>query len=135
MNHSHHGAPPVHLRGPGRHRSPVQRLNLLAAVLLGVAPIIFGLLQAGTSGADFGTFWMALAATFFAGGVLAAAIGRRRSRRAVRVQAIVIFMVSTVLAAGAAFVFDAPNAWVVAVTFGLCLGTASVLFGLARPGA
>jgi len=117
-------------------RSPTQQASLVAAVLFGVAPMCFGLLRAWRSQYDFRMFWMALVATVFAFSVLVAAIGRRRSRHAVVIQALVIFVVSTVLSWGTGYALGAisgPGAWMVAVVFGFCLATASVFIAFARP--
>lgn len=118
-------------------RSPFQRVTLAAAVLFGAAPLCFGLFRAWQTGYDFRMVWMAMAASLFAAGVLASSIGRRRSRRAVRRQSAVIFVVATLLAGGTGFVFGAtagPGVWMVAVVLGFCLAAASVLVAFARPG-
>lgn len=81
-------------------------------------------------------FWMAVAASLFAGGTLLAAIGRRRSQHAVKVQAIIIFVVCTLLAGAAAYVFGATawfGIWAVSAVFGGCLSAASLMVAVARP--
>ena len=119
------------------HHSSVQRLYEIAALLLGAAPIGFSLFRAWqTDTTDYRMFWMAVAASLFAGGTLLAAIGRRRSQHAVKVQGIVIFIVSTLLAGAAAYLFGATawfGIWAVAVVFGGCLSAASLLIEVARP--
>jgi hypothetical protein len=47
--------------------------------------------------------WMAVASSLFAAGVLATAIGRRRSRHDVFVQSAVILVVATLLAGSTGF--------------------------------
>lgn len=115
-----------------------RRVVFAAAAALGVAPLAFGLLRAWTAGGDYGMFWMALASSFFAAAIMAPAMGHRRSRRAVRVQAAWIVVVATLLSAGAGYVFGATataGIWAVSVVFGVCLATASVLVAMARSGA
>ena len=117
-------------------RSPSQRLSLVAAALCGAAPLGFGLLRALRSGHDLRMFWMALASSIFAASVLGTAIGRRRSHRVVRIQAVVIFVVATLLAAGVAYWFGARawfGIWAVAAVLAFCLAVASVLVAFARP--
>ena len=119
-------------------RSPLQKASLLAAALFGAAPLCFGLLRAWRTHYDFRMFWMALIASIFAFSVLVAAIGRRRSRHAVLIQALVIFVVSTLLAWGAGYALGAiegPGAWMVAVVLGFSLAMASALIEFARPRA
>lgn len=132
---SAHSATTRHASAP--HHSPAQRLYEIAALVLGAAPIGFGVFRAWqTDTTDYRIFWMAVAASLFAGGTLLAAIGRRRSRHAVKVQGIVIFIVSTLLAAAAAYLFGATawiGIWAVAVVFGGCLSAASLLIEVARP--
>lgn len=117
-------------------RLPLQKASLLAAVLFGAAPLCFGLLRAWRTHYDFRMFWMALIATIFASSVLVAAIGRRRSRHAVFMQALAIFLISAMLAWGTGYALGAiagPGAWMVAVVLGFCLATASVFIEFARP--
>jgi peptidoglycan/LPS O-acetylase OafA/YrhL len=116
------------------NRSPRQKTFLIAALLLGVAPVAYGLMRVVTRGVNDG-FWMALAASVFAAGVLASSIGRRRSRRAVFIQSFVILVISTVVAVPAAFVAgatSAPGIWAVAIVMGLCLAASSVFLAFAR---
>ena len=118
-------------------RSPRQKMSLLAALLFGAAPLGFGLFRAWRTGSDLRMTWMALASTIFAASVLATAVGRRRSRHAVFIQSLVIFLVSTLLAGGMGFALGAmagPGAWAVAVVLSVCLALASVFVELARPG-
>ncbi|MBA2707121.1 MAG: hypothetical protein H0U59_04885 [Gemmatimonadaceae bacterium] len=117
-------------------RSPRQSLSLLAAVLLGAAPLGFGLFRAWSTGDDLRMVWMALAATIFAAGVLAASIGRRRSRHAVFIQSIVILVVSTLLAGTIGFLLGAtagPGVWMVAMVLGSCLASSSAFVAFSRP--
>ncbi|MHB1311136.1 MAG: CDP-alcohol phosphatidyltransferase family protein [Gemmatimonadaceae bacterium] len=118
-------------------RSPMQKASLLAAALFGAAPMAFGLLRAWRTQYDFRMTWMALIATVFAFSVLVAAIGRRRSRHAVFMQALAIFAVSAMLAWGTGYALGAmngPGAWMVAVILGFCLAVASMFIESARPG-
>lgn len=117
-------------------RSTQQRMYLVAAVLLGAAPLAFGLVRAFTTRTDLRMVWMALAASIFAFGVLAAAIGRRRTRHAMWVQAIVILIVSALLAGGTGFVLGAragPGVWAVALVLSICLAASSVMLEFSRP--
>lgn len=117
-------------------RSPPKKVILLIAVLFGLAPLVFGLLRAMTTGSDLRMFWMAMAAWLLPAGVLSTAIGRRRSRRAVAVQSGLIFVVATLMAGGTAYLLDAtsaPGIWMVASVFGLCLAASSVLMAVSRP--
>ena len=120
-------------------RSPRQRLSVFAAVLFGAAPLGFGLLRAlRTGGSDLRMTWMAVVSTLFAAGVLAGAVGRRRTRHAVLYQAGVIFVVATLLAGGMGFALGAtagPGALAVSAVFGFCLSVSSVLVAFARPDA
>jgi Na+/H+-dicarboxylate symporter len=119
-------------------RSPRQTMYLLAAVLLGVAPLGFGLLRVLGPRHDYTGLWMALAASIFAAGVLAASIGRRRSRHAVFIQAVVILVVSTLLAGGIGFALGAtagPGVWMVAFVLALCLAASSVFIAFSREAA
>ena len=118
-------------------RSPAEQLSLYAAVLFGAAPLGFGLLRALRTGHDLRMFWMALASSIFAASVLGTAIGRRRSRHVVRVQAAVIFVVAMLLAAGVGYWLGARawfGIWAVAAVLASCLAVASVLVAFARPG-
>jgi FtsH-binding integral membrane protein len=116
------------------NRSPRQKTYLTAAVLLGVAPLAYGLLRVVSRNVNDG-LWMALAATVFAAGVLASSIGRRRSRRAVFIQSFVILVISTVVAVPAAYVAGAtsgPAIWAVAIVMALCLAASSVFIAFGR---
>ncbi|MDA1080293.1 MAG: hypothetical protein O2973_01250 [Gemmatimonadetes bacterium] len=118
------------------NRTFPQKVSLIGAVLFGTAPLGFGLFRAISADGDSRLFWMAVASVVFAAGVMAAAIGRRRSRREVRVQATVIFVVCTLFAAGAGFLLGAsaaPGVWAVAVVLGLCVAVASMLVRASRP--
>jgi peptidoglycan/LPS O-acetylase OafA/YrhL len=117
-------------------RSAGKRLTLAAAALVGAVPMGFGLLRFVSTGSDARSVWMAFAAMLFAIGVLVGGIGRRRSRREVVRQSVVILVVSTALAGGTAYIFGATAAagiWMVSGAFGLCLATASLLLALSRP--
>ncbi len=119
-------------------RSPIPRVSGVAAAILGAAPLVTGLLLALRTEDDRLILWMATGATFFTAGVLAAAIGRRRSRHAVIVQSTVIFVVSTLLAGVTAFLRGAgsgPGVWGVACAIGGCLAASSVLIAVARASA
>ncbi|MEP7380857.1 MAG: hypothetical protein ABI910_04180 [Gemmatimonadota bacterium] len=87
---------------------------------------------------DLRVLWMAVVASLFSGGVLAAAIGRRRARRAVFGQSGGIFVVATLLAGLTAFANGATvdaGVWAMSVVMGLCLAASSALIALARPSA
>ncbi|MDH5234122.1 MAG: hypothetical protein OEW77_04120 [Gemmatimonadota bacterium] len=117
-------------------RSGGQRVVLGLAALFGAVPMGFGLIRFFSTGSDARSVWMAFAATLFAIGVLVGGIGRRRSRREVTRQSVVILVVSTLLAGGTAYIFGATAAagiWMVAGGFGICLATASLLVALSRP--
>ncbi len=136
MRRNRHGAHATARHAPAAPRSTTQRLSAVGAIVLGAAPIGIGLVRAWNANGDYRMFWMAIAASLFAAGTLVAAIGRRRSHRAVKVQAIAIAIVSTMLAAAAAYVFGATawfGIWAVALAFGACLAAASVLVAVAGP--
>lgn len=82
--------------------TPAQRLALAGIVAFGAAPVTFGLFRYASTGWDLRQFWMALVATVFAAGVLAAAIGRRRSRQTALVQSAVIAAAALGLSLGVA---------------------------------
>lgn len=116
-------------------RKPVEQLSLAGAVLFGVAPLALGLGRAKTTGDDYRMFWMAVVCSIFAAGVLLAAVGRRRSRRAALYQGFVILLVGTLVAAGVGFMLGATSFIpVLAVSFGLslCLAISSVLVAFSR---
>ena len=117
-------------------RSSTQRLSLVAAALFGAAPLGFGLFRAWQTGYDLRMVWMALVASLFAAGVLATAIGRRRTRHAVVVQSTVIFIVATLLAGCTGFLLGATaglGVWPVAAVLSFCLAAANVLVEFSRP--
>ena len=116
-------------------RTTAQRLSFGGAVLFGAAPIGFGLFRFLSTGWDLRLFWMALAASIFAAGVLASVIGKRRSRRQVLVQSLVIVLVGAGLAAGTAKLLgptEGPGVWMIAAVLGILLGIASELIAFAR---
>ncbi len=116
-------------------RSTVQRVSGVAAAMIGASPLVIGLLLALGTEDDRLILWMATAATLFTAGVLAAAIGRRRTRHAVVVQSAVILVVATLLAGVTAFLRGAasgPGVWGVAFAIGGCLAASSVLIAVAR---
>jgi ABC-type Mn2+/Zn2+ transport system permease subunit len=99
---------------------PRKRTLLLAAILLGAAPLVYGLFR-HQADSDSYLVWIALAATIFTAGVLAANIGRLRTRKAAYSQATAIFVVSTLLGGGTEyFLRGSADAEV---------GTFSLLFG------
>lgn len=117
-------------------RSPAQQSSFVLAALLGVAPTAFGLFRGAVSGSGFQMLWMALVATSFAAGVLAAAIGRRRGRTAVMKDALVILFTATLLAGATGYVLSdmtGPSIWAVSLAFGVCLAASSVGVAYARP--
>lgn len=116
--------------------TPVQKLGLLAAVICGAAPLGFGLLQSPSAAQNLPVTWMSAAATIFAAGILAAAIGRRRSRRTMRFQTTLILGLGTLLSVGTARIFLSAldtRVWIASVLIGLSLATASVLIAVSRP--
>lgn len=116
-------------------RSLSQKLSLFAAVLLLAAPICFGLFRGSETGSDLHMLWMAVATTIFTVGVLASSIGRRHTRKAAYSQATVILVVSTLVAAGTAYMLGAtagPDVWMVAFVFGALLAVSSYLLWLSR---
>lgn len=120
-------------------RTPAQRLALVGTVAFGAAPVTFGLFRYASTGSDLRLFWMALVATVFAAGVLASAIGRRRSRQTALVQSAVIAVVGALLAWFTGFLIGATEgsgAGMVAASLGLSLGVASecVVFSRVTPG-
>lgn len=118
------------------NRTPLQQLGLLAAALCGLAPIAVGLLQSSRAAQDLPLVWMSAAATIFAAGILAAAVGRRRSRQAMIFQSAMILVVGTLLAAGTARIFLpalGTNVWIAAVLIGVSLAASSVLIAVSRP--
>lgn len=120
------------------NRSLQRKVVLGVAGFCGIAPLGFGLWRLVTTGSDSRMLWMAAAAIIFPAGVLATAIGRRRSRRAVAVQSSLIFVVATILAGSTGYLFGAtrgPGVWMVAGVFGLSLAASSVLVALLRPAA
>lgn len=116
-------------------QTPSQKISLVAAALLGAAPLAFGLFGGGNGGHDLPILSMAVVATIFLAGVMAAAIGRRRSRHAVAVQSTIILVVSTLLAGLTAFVYNAgtgSDVWTAATLMGICLAASSVLLAVSR---
>ena len=103
-------------------RTSSQRMSLIAAYIFGAAPLGVGLFRAWRTGTDYRMLWMALAASVFAFGVLAASIGKRRSRHAALVEAIVILVAGTLLAGATGYVLGAtsgPGVWAVAFVLSL----------------
>lgn len=117
-------------------RTPQQRVGILAAAALALAPVGFGIYRALSTGDDYRMLWMALVASIFAGSVLTAALGRRRSRHAVITQSAAILVIATLLAGGTGFMLGAtagPGVWMVATVFGILLAGSSVLVAVSRP--
>lgn len=118
------------------NRTPLQQIGLLAAAICGAAPLAVGLLQSSSAAQELPLAWMAAAATIFAAGILAAAVGRRRSRRATLFQTAMILVVGTLLAIGTARIFvpalGTPE-WTAAVLIGVSLAAASALIAMSRP--
>jgi hypothetical protein len=113
----------------------LQRFGLLAAAVCGATPLGFGLLQSSRAAQDLPVAWMSAAATMFAAGILAAAIGRRRSRRATLFQTTMILVVGTLLAVGTARLFVSAlgtREWIAAALIGVCLAAASGLMAVSR---
>lgn len=104
--------------------------------MFGVTPLALGVVRARTTGGDYRMLWMAAVCSIFAAGVLLAAVGRRRSRRAALFQGSVILLVSTLVGAGVGFMLGATSVIaVLAVSFALSLSLAisSVLVAFSRP--
>lgn len=117
-------------------RTPTARLGLAAVGLLCAAPLVVGIVRDSMTGFDHRMTWMAGMATLFAVGVLLTAVGRRRARRDVTVQAISILLVSTLLSVGTGFLLGAtaePGLWAVSAAFGIALSIASLLVAWSRP--
>lgn len=124
---------------PIPERTSAQRIALAGAVVFGAAPVAFGLYRYTSTGWDLRMFWMALFATVFAAGVLASAIGKRRSRHMALVQSAVIVVVGALLAWFTGYSLGAtegPGGWMVSAVLGLCLGVASecIVFSRVTPG-
>lgn len=116
-------------------RSPRWMMYLIVAVLFGAAPLCYGLLRELGPRHNSDGLWMALVASVFAAGVLAASIGRRRSRRAVFTQSLGILVICTLVAGPTGFIAGAtagPGVWAVSFVMALCLAASSVFIGLAR---
>lgn len=116
-------------------RSPIQQYSLYAAWLFGIAPFVFGLIRALTTGDDYRFLWMSLAPSFFVAGLLATSMGRRRTRKAVRVQTTIIFVVATILAMITAPVFGVTalsNSVGISAMYGALLAMASVMVARSR---
>lgn len=112
-----------------------QRTLLLVAIILGAAPLAFGLLRWRQTGDDLRIVWMASIATIFTAGVLAASIGRRRTRKAAYTQAMVILLISTLITGGTAFMLGAtssPGIWAVAFVLSALLAASSLFVWLSR---
>ena len=119
-------------------RSPRRMIYLIAAVLFGLAPLCYGLLRELGPRHNPDGLWMALVASAFAAGVLAASIGRRRSRRAVFTQSLGILVICTLVAAPTAFISGATAAagvWAVSFVMALCLAASSVFIAFVRENA
>lgn len=115
-------------------RSRSQQLILIVGLGLGAAPIAVGVVHWFTTD-DALLFWMATIATFFTAGVLSAAIGRRRGRRAVAVQAALTFGVSTFLGALTAFLLTGtatPGILALSAAIGAALAMTSLCMAWAR---
>ncbi len=110
-------------------------MGFVAAVLLGAAPIAFGLFRRLQTGSDLRMLWMALAATIFTAGVMAASIGRRRTMHSAYNQAMIILIVSALTAGIVGFLLGARavfGLWAVSFVLGSCLAASSLLFALSR---
>ena len=118
-------------------RAPAQQVSVVAAVLCASAPLGIGLFRYANA-SDSGLLWMALVPSLLTAGVLAATIGRRRPRRSVRVQSLVILCLTTLFAGVAGVLFaemPSPGVWVLALGLGICLAAASVFVALGRADA
>ncbi len=116
-------------------RTTSQRLGFAGAVIFVAAPIGFGVYRYLSTGWDLRMFWMALVASVFAAGVLASAIGKRRSRHQVLVQSLIIVLVGAAVAVGTAKLLgptEGPGVWMVGAVLGILLGIASELIAFAR---
>lgn len=112
-----------------------QRTLLLVAVVLGAAPLGFGLFRRWGTGSDAPVLWMALISTVFTAGVLASSIGRRRTRKVAYSQATVILVVSTIVAGGTGIMLGATSdsdLWAVAFVLSALLSACSYFVWLSR---
>jgi uncharacterized membrane protein len=112
--------------------TPRRRVLLLAAVLLGAVPVIFGVIRATSTGDDFRYLWLAGAA--IAGSMLV--LPPRRDAAHVTVwRACGTVAAGALSAAAIAILMGAragPGIAIVASAFGLCTGTSGVLATLSR---
>jgi peptidoglycan/LPS O-acetylase OafA/YrhL len=123
----------AHTRPPDR-RTPRQNLAFAGAVLFGSAPLVAGFMRRAQS-EDSTILWMAVIATLFTAGVLAAAIGQRRSKDTAKRQAYLIFAIATLLAVGLGYLLGVTPAaalWTTSAVMGLALAVASILVAYAR---
>lgn len=116
-------------------RNGKQQASFVAAIGFGLAPLAVAVLRMLTGDDGTRMFWMAFMATGLAGGALATAIGRRRGRRAVMVDAIVILVGATLLSGATAFLLGATASagiWAVSGAFGIALAASSVFVANSR---
>jgi ABC-type Mn2+/Zn2+ transport system permease subunit len=111
-----------------------KRTLLLAAILLGAAPLVYGILRRQAE-PDSHLIWMAVAATIFTAGVLAANIGRLRTRKAAYSQATAIFVVSALLAGATDYFLRGSTGGkvsIISLLFGALLSASSFCLWLSR---
>ena len=113
---------------------PRKQILLLAAILLGAAPLVYGFFRHQAE-SDSHLVWMALIATIFTAGVLAANIGRLRTRKAAYSQATAILVVSTLLGGGTEYFLrgsTGADVWTISLLFGAMLSASSFCLWLSR---
>jgi len=108
---------------------------LLAAVLLGAVPAIFGLIRASTTGDDVRYLWLAAAAMLGSLAVMVLGYGASGPSRVSPTLAVGAITAGAGCAAATAIFLGAkagPGVAIVALAFGLCTGTSAVLGTIAR---
>ena len=111
-------------------KSRSSQLLVLAAVLVGLVPVVFGLIRAISTGDDVRYLWLALSAIV---GSMAVMVLGRRASDSLRVspgRAVAAVAAGATSAAATAILLGAtpgPGVAIVAVAFGLCSGASAVL--------
>jgi hypothetical protein len=117
-------------------RSPRERLLYALSLACAAVPFVFALIRTLQTGSDRRFLWMALAAFLGGSGVMAIALGRRRTSAPGLLAAVAAFAAAVVLAGSTAFALgatSAPAVWVVAVAFALCWAAYYTLNVRSRP--
>jgi drug/metabolite transporter (DMT)-like permease len=115
---------------------PSRTALIASAVVLALAPFGVAVLRVVRTGNDVRYLWVALAA--FAGAVGVALIGRARARtgQVVVQQAVVAFLVATLLSVRVARLLGArswPAIFAVSIVFALFFTASTTLYALSRP--